>query len=867
MSLDWIPTGPTRKIRANIQGNRGFFPTTKVPMGIIEYESCLERDAFLVFDHAPDVIFFQHQPVSIIYKDNQDMNRQYTPDVYVEFQSGVKFIFEIKYNAEAIEKSSFYEERWTKAREWCEKRGIQFSILTENEIRSPRWYNIWFTLGSSKENVKERDLSTLSTLIPTHGIEYEKLCHLLSETLSIPITKAAQILCYAIYHGLVFLDCFSTQRISNQAIIRKRKSKSDFPFCSLLEEIGVGGNIQTSTNDGKKDSELIIKKGMYNEIQSVIPENYQTLVNNRLTLVKLWLKRPKHLRCHDWRAEFCRNHKIHEKTLYRWIKSYQEKGIDGLIPHYHNSGRKPKYTGQVLDFMEKARNEFLKPLSTIAIAYERLEEYCRINCLELPPRPSFVKFIYDNTTAEENAKKRGMKFYKTAFTPSLASYQGAIMPMQVLQIDNTSCDVFPVDEATRQSLSTPFMTTAIDCYTKMITGVSVSFFPSSSQTVLEVLVQTILPKLDYTIQYETLQEWPIQGFPVVLLIDNGMDYRSNQVKEFCIKNNIIVEYAPIRTPRYKAFIEEWFNILHKALVSEEIPGLRPLLKQRLENPQLNPELSAILTLQELEHWLYKWIIDAYHFNNPYQGYAQAPFLNWHQFMAGQSKLIMPLPREPPKDNLEIEQLFLATLDKYERKLTYGGVIWEHLKYNSNTLAETYKILGSCVVKFYLNRRDIRWGWVITPNCPKPIKIGLSSGWAQALVKTHGNRPIQASAWIEDIHRLKERIRTKISPFQYEKEISKIQRSEIIHTAKKESKAARKRVEKEKEAYRKDGHSPLPVYDFHVNGAIEALQAIENETNGFRVPQPKDIVIPPRKSNPFVGITFEKAQELKNKKRY
>ena len=48
----------------------------------------------------------------------------------------------------------------------------------------------------------------------------------------------------------------------------------------------------------------------------------------------------------------------------------------------------------------------------------------------------------------------------------------------------------------------------------------------------------------------------------------------------------------------KVYIEQWFNVLHKALIREEVSGLRPLLKQRLENPALNPEAEAVLTLQE-----------------------------------------------------------------------------------------------------------------------------------------------------------------------------------------------------------------------------------------------------------------------------
>jgi len=58
MSIDWIPISTARRILAKERGNRGLFPSPKVPEGIVEYESCLERDFFILCHHASDVIRF-----------------------------------------------------------------------------------------------------------------------------------------------------------------------------------------------------------------------------------------------------------------------------------------------------------------------------------------------------------------------------------------------------------------------------------------------------------------------------------------------------------------------------------------------------------------------------------------------------------------------------------------------------------------------------------------------------------------------------------------------------------------------------------------------------------------------------------------
>jgi len=47
MSVDWISTKSARKITLKERGNRGYFPSSKVPNGDVEYKPCLERDECL----------------------------------------------------------------------------------------------------------------------------------------------------------------------------------------------------------------------------------------------------------------------------------------------------------------------------------------------------------------------------------------------------------------------------------------------------------------------------------------------------------------------------------------------------------------------------------------------------------------------------------------------------------------------------------------------------------------------------------------------------------------------------------------------------------------------------------------------------
>jgi len=794
MSIDWIPV---REIRPKEQGNRGFIPTCKTRNGVAEYESCLERDFYLLCDHDRSVTRYQPQPVTLHYTDSDGKDRQYTPDVFVEYVDHGPGLYEIKYAEEVSKNHEKYEERWNAAREWATRNGAEFKVLTETAIRSARKENVWFTLGSSKCATNDSYTTKLTALLKSEGVTYKESCYLLSEELRVEISKAAQIVCYAIYHGLVFVDTFSTRQLANDTIIRPCKLRDNTPFRPLWEDLMQA----EEKGEGEFTQDIVFQEQPKGLSSSTSPR--QEEIERRLSIVKSFLKQPSVNRTISWRKAFCTQHGLSESTVYRWVVAYEESGIDALVPKHDKKGRRKKYTPDVLDLVEKARKYFLNPMVTLKRAYKELQEYCLEKNVNSPPYSYLEWYIYQHTTRSEFCQKEGKRYHKSRFTPSLASFQGASMPMQVMQIDSTSYDVFPVDENERETLCTPSMIAAIDCYTRMITGFSVSFFPSSSQSVLEVLVQSILPKTEYTEKYETEFDWPVNGFPVVLLADNGMDYQSNNVREFCLKNDIILEHAPIRTPRYKAFVEQWFNVLHKALVQEDVEGIRPTLQARLKNPDLRPEAEAIFTIQEIETWLHKWIVDEYHYSNQYDDHVLAPRLRFKKAEEGNDTIIFPAPREPPQNSKEIDLLRLATVDRFPRVLGPHGITWEHLSYNNARIGELYKRVGKVELSILMDRRDVRHVWIVDPESQEPIMTGLATGWAQEIANEHGVKPIHKSAWINEMKRLKNETRTKITPYLYGKMQSRKKRDEIKTRAGKTKKSIRKEVERIKETERKD----------------------------------------------------------------
>ncbi|NMC04857.1 MAG: DDE-type integrase/transposase/recombinase [Candidatus Lokiarchaeota archaeon] len=651
MSLDWIPA---RAITPKEKGNRGIIPTKKNQLGEVQYESCLERDLLLLAIHCPGVKLIHHQPETISYTDSKGKLRRYTPDVYLEFIDGNRYLIEVKYEEDIIANKSKYEERWEAARQHANNTAMKFIVLHEGQIRKPRWFNVWFTLGSSKCRTNDRYMDKINQIIPSTGVEYNSLCHILAKEFDVNLGKAAQIICFAIYHGLVYIENFSTKRLSAVTFIFGLTSIKTPPFTLLYNDF----NEDQINDDFKSDSKqfhALSKK------EIALP-NQDSHLEDREKMMLEWYERPKYLRTAQWRECFCNKWGISKSQFYRLLKRYEENGRKGLLSRIGNAGRKVVFDEIVMRNMELGRKFFImNNLATFNQAYNHLRKICEDDGVTLPSFSAFKKFIYRNSKKMDRDSKKGTEYVKTFYNPSLKSFQGACQCLQVVEFDNSFCNIFIADEEKREYLDRPKMTAGIDCRSGMITGFNLSHFDSSSRSVLEALVQTIPPKNDYTEMFNTQHEWPIQGIPVAILVDNGMDYRAKKLADFCKRYDIILEFVPIKTPRYKAYIEQFFNVLTKAMLQESLPGVDIGLSRRLVNPDLKPEKNAALTLDELEEWMHKWIVDTYHFTNRYDDHKYAPHFLINETEDKKTRIILPLPRESPTSPQDIDELYLSIL--------------------------------------------------------------------------------------------------------------------------------------------------------------------------------------------------------------
>lgn len=106
---------------------------------ITHFESSLERDYIYLLEFDPKVNSYQEQPLRVHFKDRNQTKRIYTPDFLVESRNSTLLV-EIKYQAYLDKHKDLLEDKFNAAHEFCSKHGIQFKVITENEIRGNKVY-------------------------------------------------------------------------------------------------------------------------------------------------------------------------------------------------------------------------------------------------------------------------------------------------------------------------------------------------------------------------------------------------------------------------------------------------------------------------------------------------------------------------------------------------------------------------------------------------------------------------------------------------------------------------------------------------------------------------------------------------------
>lgn len=396
---------------------------------------------------------------------------------------------------------------------------------------------------------------------------------------------------------------------------------------------------------------------------------------------------------------------VHKATLYRWIKKYEDQRVlSSLLPEDRDGGRyKSRLPKEVEVIIEATINDFYltQQKKSVQKTCDEAIRRCRNAKVEIP-HPSTVRrrisVVSERVKLErrENAKAAREKYNNTK-----GEFPGADWPLAVIQIDHTKLDIELVDDLDRRPIGRPYITVAIDVFSRMVAGFYISLEAPSFLSVGLCIANAILSKEKLLAKYDIVTPWPIWGKPRKIHLDNAAEFRSEMLKRACQQYFIDIEWRPVTKPQYGGHIESLMDTF--ATEIHTLPGTT--FSNITEKGSYDSEGKATFTISELERWLAVYIVEVYH-QRKHSQLGCSPISKYEKGIFGDKKT--PGVGLPARI-VDEQRLKLDFMPSFERSVQKYGVVLDEIHYYQQVLSPWIGALqpGTGRKRKFLFKRDPR----------------------------------------------------------------------------------------------------------------------------------------------------------------
>ncbi len=484
---------------------------------------------------------------------------------------------------------------------------------------------------------------------------------------------------------------------------------------------------------------------------------------------------------------------VNPATLYRWIKRYNVHGSTlALVPKKRGwspgKSRLSIMTDTIID--EVITNYYLtnqrsKP-QRVVTEVQRLCQQRGVEC----PSANTIRFRITKISEKEKLRNRGQREKaKNKFMPTPGTFPNADYPLAVIQIDHTPADIILVDDVHRLPIGRPWITLAMDINTRMITGYYLSFDPPSETSVGMCVAQSVLPKDEWLLLHNVEAEWPVWGLPVLIYVDNGADFRSNNFQQSCLAYGINLEFRPPGRPNYGGHIERVLGTILNEI--HDLPGTT--FSNIKEREGYNSEKEASMTKTEFEEWLVTFICKVYN-QRLHTGIGMTPLKKWEIGIFGNEEITgIGVPARPA----DRHTILLDFLPSFKRTVQKTGVKIDGLFYYAEALRPWINVEDPDLpgkkrkMVFRRDPRDISELWFFDPTLKQYYKIPFADQMLPAM-----------SVWEYNLakEKLKAQGIASVNEHQILNAITELR--DKVDASKKKTKSARKQAQRRKEHEKK-----------------------------------------------------------------
>ena len=298
-------------------------------------------------------------------------------------------------------------------------------------------------------------------------------------------------------------------------------------------------------------------------------------------------------------------------TLYRWIQDYEGNGtLSSLVRRIRNDQGESRLTPELDQLIIHSIDEhYLKierPSPTKA--YKDFRNLCRRSKVEPCSKATYIRRTEQIAPREQALRRQGPKFTRETFDAATESFPYGRFPLDAVQIDHTQPNVIIVDDIERQSIGRPWVTFAIDIYSRTILGFLLALEAPSANSVALCMTHAICRKEVWLRNRGIDTSWPIWGKMRALFADNGPDFRCKALDMACQEHSITINWRPLGKPEYGGHIERLMRTVKSDL--SDLKGTT--FRNPVDRGEYDSEGRAIFSFSEFEQWLTVYITKYYH---------------------------------------------------------------------------------------------------------------------------------------------------------------------------------------------------------------------------------------------------------------
>ena len=456
------------------------------------------------------------------------------------------------------------------------------------------------------------------------------------------------------------------------------------------------------------------------------------------------------------------------RTLSNWIRIYISSNFEirSLTDQRKGnlSSRKPLIINQALstalekmlngsyvDSADDINREMIQYLNDNQLPYAE-EELYSLRQIQRLKKLHFDQYSKDKAKnsarfAQNNSKATGQKINSEGF-------------LNLVEIDSHQLDLIVLDDETLEVKCRPWITVAIDIFTRIILGFYISESPPNSFTTLQTIKNMVTTF----------------GVPDVVIPDNGAEFINNSVFALARELQITLEPSQVKTPDNKPYVERFFRTLAHNLI-QKIDGTTFSNRFRVE--EYESKKLASLTLSQVKECILNWI-DIYH-KSLHSGINRVPLAKYNEAIKSYRPIV-----------IDEEYADFICRIPYFRMISNGQVVYENLFYYSHAL-RTLENKNSRNSTIYVNESDLS-------------KVYVKTDESNEIIEAISTDPQYAYNLTLDDHieaqNIKKRIKEqdlKNYPFS-ENVLARITLNKLIMSYKKQNKLNRKKFF--------DSHDPL-----------------------------------------------------------